>query len=66
MKTHHSFCYLTDESSEDLHVVSVYGPNIPDTSNPPGQQLSGVYGPFSTVWRHHQVKHFLPVVRTLP
>lgn len=46
---------LEEESSEDLHVESDYGPSIPDASAPAVQQLGGVYGSFSSVRRHLQV-----------
>lgn len=52
---HCLFHYLEEESSKDLHIESDYGPNIPDASTPPTQQLGGVHGSFLLVQRHHKV-----------
>lgn len=61
------FHYLTEEISEDLHVVPVDGSNIPDSLNPPSQQLSGIDGRFSTVRRHPQVTLSVRLrLRTVP
>lgn len=55
IQTYHLFYYLKKERPKDLHVVSVNGPSISDTSDPSVQQLSGIYASFSLMWRHQQV-----------
>ncbi|KAF3843265.1 hypothetical protein F7725_002114 [Dissostichus mawsoni] len=46
--------YLEDDTSQDPHVVPAQSASFADTSAPPAQQLSGVYGSFSPVRRHQQ------------